>query len=147
MIVPILAKIPIIMHFIAVIWFILAVALILLVLLQKGRGGGLGAAIGGGMAQSLLGSKTGDFLTWVTICVCILFLSIAVLMAKYYKPVTPRLMGPAQTQSAPEVMPAEGQEAAEAAPMPDAQPELPAPPAPEMPEAPETEPQQDAQTQ
>ena len=53
----------------AVVLFVLiCAAIILIVLLQKGRGGGIGAAFGGGGAGSLLGTKTGDFLTWVTIC-------------------------------------------------------------------------------
>ena len=37
------------------------------------------------MAGGLLGSKTGDFLTWVTIALVSVFLTLAVVMAKYYK--------------------------------------------------------------
>lgn len=72
----------------AVVLFILVcVALILIVLLQKGRGGGVGAAFGGGGgAGSLLGTKTGDFLTWVTICLVAFFLVLAVLMGKFMRP-------------------------------------------------------------
>jgi preprotein translocase subunit SecG len=61
-------------------------ALILIILIQKGRGGGLSAAFGGAGAGGVLGSKTGDFLTWVTIVLVGVFLSLAVLLAKYYKP-------------------------------------------------------------
>src|SRR5210317_916784 len=64
----------------------LCVALILIILLQKGRGGGLGAAFGGGGAGSLLGTKTGDFLTWVTIGLVAGFLVLAVLMGKFMRP-------------------------------------------------------------
>jgi preprotein translocase subunit SecG len=60
--------------------------LILVVLMQKGRGGGLSGAFSGGMASGLLGSKTGDFLTWVTIVLVSIFLVLAVLMARYYRP-------------------------------------------------------------
>jgi preprotein translocase subunit SecG len=60
--------------------------LVLVVLIQKGRGGGLSGAFGGGMGSSLLGSKTGDFLTWVTIGLVVIFLTLAVVMAKYLKP-------------------------------------------------------------
>jgi preprotein translocase subunit SecG len=56
------------------------------VLMQKGRGGGLSGAFAGGMASGLLGSKTGDFLTWVTIVLVSIFLLLAVLMARYYRP-------------------------------------------------------------
>jgi preprotein translocase subunit SecG len=76
-----------IMSFVAVLFVICAVVLILVILIQKGKGGGLSAAFGGGMAGGILGSKTGDFLTWFTIVLVGIFLTIAVLMAKFYKPV------------------------------------------------------------
>lgn len=75
-----------IMKVFAVLFIICSVALILVVLIQKGRGGGLSGAFGGAMASGILGSKTGDFLTWVTIILVGVFLTIAVVMAKYYKP-------------------------------------------------------------
>jgi preprotein translocase subunit SecG len=74
------------MNAIAVLFFVCAVALILVILIQKGRGGGLSAAFGGGAAGGLLGTKTGDFLTWVTIGLVGVFLLLAVVMAKFYKP-------------------------------------------------------------
>lgn len=82
---PLLAA-TFIMKVVAAVWLICAVALILIVLIQKGRGGGLSAAFGGGMASGILGSKTGDFLTWLTIALIGMFLTLAVLMAKFYKP-------------------------------------------------------------
>ena len=82
---PILA-VSIIMKAVAVVWFVCAVALILVVLIQKGRGGGLSGAFSGGMASGILGSKTGDFLTWFTIVLVGIFLTLAVVMAKFYKP-------------------------------------------------------------
>ena len=75
-----------IMSVVAVFFVIFAVALILVILIQKGKGGGLSAAFGGGMASGILGSKTGDFLTWVTIVMVALFLALAVVLAKWYKP-------------------------------------------------------------
>jgi len=71
---------------VAVLFVICCVALILIILIQKGRGGGLSAAFGGGMAGGILGSKTGDFLTWVTIVLVGMFLTLAVVMARFYKP-------------------------------------------------------------
>ncbi len=82
-----LAKISMWWTLFAFIWGLLALGLILIVLIQKGRGGGIGAAFGGGGgANSLLGTKTGDFLTWVTICLVSLFLVGAVVMGKYMRP-------------------------------------------------------------
>ena len=81
---PLLA-VSFIMNVIAVLFIICCIALVLIILVQKGRGGGLSAAFGGSMASGILGSKTGDFLTWVTIVLVGIFLSLAIIMAKYYK--------------------------------------------------------------
>jgi len=69
-----------------VLFIICAVVLILVILVQKGKGGGLGGAFGAAMAGGIMGSKTGDFLTWVTIVLVSLFLTLAVVMARFYKP-------------------------------------------------------------
>ena len=82
---PLLA-VGLLMKFVAGLFALVCVVLILVVLMQKGRGGGLSGAFAGGMASGLLGSKTGDFLTWVTIVLVSIFLLLAVLMAKYYRP-------------------------------------------------------------
>jgi preprotein translocase subunit SecG len=74
------------MKMVGVLFVLVSLVLILVILLQKGRGGGLTAAFGGGMGGGLLGSKTGDFLTWVTIVLVGIFLTLAVLMGKYYRP-------------------------------------------------------------
>jgi preprotein translocase subunit SecG len=73
-------------NLIVALFILFCVALILIILLQKGKGGGLGAAFGGGGAGSLLGTKTGDFLTWVTISLVAGFLVLAVLMGKFMRP-------------------------------------------------------------
>ena len=82
---PIVA-VSFIMNLIALIWVLTALVLILIILIQKGRGGGLSSAFGGGSANSLLGTKTTDWLTKVTIAMVMLFLFLAVVMNKYYKP-------------------------------------------------------------
>ena len=74
------------MNVVAVMFGLCCVVLILVILIQKGRGGGLSAAFGGAGASSILGSKTGDFLTWVTIILVGLFLLLAVVMGKSYRP-------------------------------------------------------------
>jgi preprotein translocase subunit SecG len=81
---PLLA-ISFIMNVVAVLFVITSLFLILIVLIQKGKGGGLSAAFGGGMAGGLMGTKTGDFLTWITVGCVALFLFLGVLMAKYYR--------------------------------------------------------------
>lgn len=83
---PILA-VSFIMNVVAVLFVTCCVSLVLMILIQKGRGGGLSGAFGGAMAGGgVLGSKTGDFLTWVTIGLVGVFLSLALVMAKFYKP-------------------------------------------------------------
>jgi preprotein translocase subunit SecG len=82
---PVLA-VSFIMSVVAVLFVLCCVLLILIILIQKGKGGGLSSAFGGAMAGGILGSKTGDFLTWVTIVLTGVFLTLAVVMAKFYKP-------------------------------------------------------------
>ena len=81
-----LAKVSVMWTFFAALWVLLALGLVLIVLIQKGRGGGISAAFGGGGANSLLGTKTGDFLTWVTIGLVTLLLVGAVVMGKFMRP-------------------------------------------------------------
>jgi len=112
MIVSPLLAVSFVMKLVAVLFVFCAVVLILVILVQKGRGGGLAGALGGGMASNILGSKTGDFLTWVTIVVAVLFLSLAGLMAKYYRPHVSEFSeqtGPASTQNQKQSQPAESQ--------------------------------------
>ena len=66
-------------------FLIICFLLIMAVLLQKGRGGGLGAAFGGG-ATSALGTRTGDVMTWVTIILTGLFLSLAIVTSLVARP-------------------------------------------------------------
>src|SRR3954463_60950 len=63
-----------------ILYIILAVFLILLVLIQKGRGGGLSGAFGGGGGNTAFGSKTGDVLTWATSIVFGVFLLLGIML-------------------------------------------------------------------
>jgi preprotein translocase subunit SecG len=82
-----LAEVSFIMKTTAFVWIAVTICLILLILIQKGRGGGLSGAFGGaGGGASLLGTKTGDFLTWVTIGLVVIFLTLAIIMVKFYRP-------------------------------------------------------------
>src|SRR3954469_9703291 len=59
-------------------FILVCILLILMVLIQKGRGGGLASAFGGGGGNTAFGSKTGDVLTWVTSVMFGVFLVLAI---------------------------------------------------------------------
>lgn len=103
-----LAVVPFFMKIIMGIWVLAAVALVLIVLIQKGKGGGLSAAFGG-IGTSLLGTKTGDFLTWVTISLVAVWLLLSVAAAKWFKPQVSEFLQGGQTE-APVSAPAEQSE-------------------------------------
>lgn len=57
---------------------IMSLFMILMVLIQKGRGGGLSSSFGGGGGSTAFGSKTGDVLTWATSIAFGIFMLLAV---------------------------------------------------------------------
>ena len=59
-----------------------AIFLILLVLVQRGRGGGLAGAFGGMGGQSAFGTKAGDTFTKVTIGVSIFWILLCIASVK-----------------------------------------------------------------
>ena len=63
-----------------VLFVFVCVFLVLLILIQKGRGGGLASAFGGSGGNTAFGSKTGDVLTWATSIVFGVFVILAVTM-------------------------------------------------------------------
>jgi len=52
--------------------------LMLVILLQKGRGGGFSGAFGGAGGSSAFGAKTGDVFTWITVIVAGVFVVLTV---------------------------------------------------------------------
>lgn len=86
--------------FLGTLFIVICILLIIVVLLQKGRGGGLGAAFGGA-GSSAFGTRTGDVFTWVTIVLTGLFLVLAIVTNFAVAP-------PAQTVAMPEFSPPEG---------------------------------------
>ena len=64
-------------YLLAFLFGIVSVFLILLILIQKGRGGGLSGAFGGAGGNTAFGTKTGDLLTWVTSIVFVVFLVLS----------------------------------------------------------------------
>jgi preprotein translocase subunit SecG len=73
-------------NLIAVIFLVCSIVLVLIVLIQKGKGGGLSSTFAGGMASGILGSKTGDVLTWITIGAASIFVFFALILNKWWKP-------------------------------------------------------------
>jgi protein translocase SecG subunit len=65
-------------YVIMTLFIVVCLFLILLVLIQKGRGGGLASAFGGAGGNTAFGSKTGDVLTWTTSVVFGIFLLLAI---------------------------------------------------------------------
>jgi preprotein translocase subunit SecG len=64
-------------YLLAFLFGVVCVFLILLILIQKGRGGGLSGAFGGAGGNTAFGTKTGDLLTWVTSVVFGVFLLLS----------------------------------------------------------------------
>src|SRR6185295_10669470 len=61
----------------------LSIFLILVILVQRGRGGGLTGALGGMGGQSAFGTKAGDLFTKITIGVAIVWVVSTMLVIKY----------------------------------------------------------------
>ena len=64
-------------YLLSLLFAFLCVFMVLLILIQKGRGGGLSGAFGGAGGNTAFGTKTGDLLTWVTASVFVLFILLA----------------------------------------------------------------------
>lgn len=86
----------------AVFFAVFAILLMLVILLQRGKGVGLAGAFGGvGGAAATFGAKTGDVLTWVTIVGASLLLAFAVILNYVFSPSGPGLGTPAPAAPAP----------------------------------------------
>jgi preprotein translocase subunit SecG len=61
--------------------------LVLIVLMQKSKDGGMGATLGGGMAEATFGAETGNVLSRSTIYAAVLFflLSLVLYMGRIYE--------------------------------------------------------------
>jgi preprotein translocase subunit SecG len=75
--------------------------LIGLVLLQKNRGAGLSGAFGGVGGHSAFGTKTGDFLTWVTVGLVAVFLLLNIAGNYAFEPESIGAAAPTLAPSAP----------------------------------------------
>ena len=77
--------------------WITSIFLIILVLIQRGRGGGLAGALGGMGGQSAFGAKAGDTFTRITIGVAATWIFICVLIFYLHNHRTNRLSGDTST--------------------------------------------------
>jgi preprotein translocase subunit SecG len=66
--------------------FLTALFLIVLVLIQRGKGGGLAGAFGGMGGQSAFGTKAGDLFTKITIGVAAFWILLCIVTVKEMKP-------------------------------------------------------------
>jgi preprotein translocase subunit SecG len=96
-------------------FLIVCVLMILIVLIQRPQGGGLGGAFGAGgggggagAGQTAFGTKTGDVLTWGTVTIFFIYLCVAVALNFAARPSTegapiqPVLINPATQGDQPE---------------------------------------------
>lgn len=65
--------------FFLVLLLIVSMFLMFVVLIQRGRGGGLAGAFGGAGGQSAFGTKAGDLFTWITVWTGIVWVLLAIL--------------------------------------------------------------------
>ena len=66
-----------------ILMFLAALFLILLVLVQRGRGGGLSGALGGMGGQSAFGTRAGDTFTYVTIWTSAIWILLCIAALKF----------------------------------------------------------------
>lgn len=67
---------------------IVSLFMMLVILIQKPKGGGLSGAFGGagGSSQSVFGARTGDVLTWVTVFCFVAFIGLAIVLTWTARP-------------------------------------------------------------
>jgi len=68
-----------------VLFLVCSILLIMLILIQKGRGAGLAGAFGGAGGHSAFGTKTADVLTKITAGLAAAFFLLAIVTAAYLK--------------------------------------------------------------
>ena len=86
-------------------FMVVSTVMILVILMQRPKGGGLSAAFGGssaGSADSLLGGRVGDTLTWVTVVAFVLYLGLAISLNMSAGPGAADVAGPAEAVEAPD---------------------------------------------
>jgi preprotein translocase subunit SecG len=80
--------------------FLTGVFLILLVLVQRGRGGGLAGAFGGLGGQSAFGTKAGDLFTRITIFTAAFWIILCAFSVKWFSDANRSIIAPGLGKSA-----------------------------------------------
>src|SRR4051812_17465479 len=84
-----------------IILLVAGVFLVILVLIQAGKGGGLAGALGGAGGSSAFGARTGDAFTKITIYTAAIWVLLVMFLIKITQPTEPRdTMPAAQNQPA-----------------------------------------------
>ena len=103
--------------FLCILLLLLSAFLVMIVLVQRGRGGGLAGAFGsGGGASSAFGTKTGDVFTTVTVIAFVLFMLLSIALSFKFQdkplaqnpgagPAVPAASNPSQTVPASQTKP------------------------------------------
>jgi preprotein translocase subunit SecG len=81
--------------------FFLGLFLILIILIQRGKGGGLAGAFGGLGGSSPFGSRAGDTFTRITIYVACIWLFLVMLQVRAVQESAPRTVAAAETAPLP----------------------------------------------
>ena len=86
------------------VFILVSLLLIGLILLQKNRGSGLSGAFGGVGGHSAFGTKTGDFLTWLTVGLTGVFMLLAIIGNFAFEPAKPQPVVPVAPAPTPAPM-------------------------------------------
>jgi preprotein translocase subunit SecG len=87
--------------FLTLLFTAVAILLILVVLVQRGRGGGLSGAFGsGGGSTSAFGTKTGDVFTWATVILFAVFMLLAIWLNMRFPTIKEEYSGVTKVQPA-----------------------------------------------
>ena len=81
-----LAELNLGLLFMQVLLFVSSVFLMLLILVQRGKGGGLTGALGGMGGQSAFGSKAGDAFTKITVITAMIWIMLCMLTIAGFNP-------------------------------------------------------------
>lgn len=88
--------------------FIISLFLILLILIQRGKGGGLAGAFGGMGGSSAFGSRAGDTFTRITIVVAAAWFLLIMISIKLVQPRTDAPLPPENISVPADDLPPEG---------------------------------------
>ena len=72
--------------FLGILLFLTSTFMMMLILVQRGKGGGLTGALGGMGGQSAFGSKAGDVFTRITIVTAIIWITLCMITIAAYNP-------------------------------------------------------------